>query len=368
MYEQERVRILNSRGIGAVVLNLSVGWPEETDGHIIWEPFRSLLEELPDGNWLGLHEYFLPSGPLHPDSHLCRAGRLFRCPYDVPIVVTECGCDIGGAQNDGWRGQGLTVEQYVHQLAQYRDLIATDSRVKGAVVFTYGTIGGAWQSFDIESDWFQFAPVFQPVSAEVEVKNPIRVLYQGKVLTLELEDYLKSVVPAEAPALWPMDTLKAQAVAARSFAMWRREHPREGFDVYADARDQCYAPELLHERTNQAVRETDGVHLTQNNEVFAARYVSKCGREDCPYCNGILGTNDVSWHDRACQYGMRSWAEQGESYRNILRHYYDNIQFSDEENSMQITTDKYPTPGTILGLHWTPKQYHDVMDLSLIHI
>lgn len=329
-YENERVRVLNERGIDAVVLNLSVGWPQELVGGAIgWEPFADLLSDLPAGNYLGLHEYWLPSGPLHPASHLHRAGRLFRCPYDVPIVVTECGCDIGGGQGDGWRAQGLSVEQYVHQLEQYRDMLAMDPRVKGAVVFTYGTVGGQWQAFDIEPDWFQFAPVCQAVTVKPEIIDPIRVLFQGQVVTLELEEYLRGVVPAEMPALWSMEALKAQAVAARSYAMWGCRNPRAAvYDIYGDEKDQVYNPAMIHPRSDEAVAETAGLHLLRDGEVYSSRYVSRCGRQDCERCKGAGGHDDTAWNCRLCQYGARQMAEEGKTFRDILRHYYGDVEFS----------------------------------------
>jgi len=331
VYEQERVRILNSRGIGAVVLNLSRGWPREDEhGHIEWEPFAELLTDLPDGNYLGLHEYWNVEGPLHEDSYQHLAGRLFRCPFDVPILVTECGVDYAGGQDDGWRGQGLAVAQYAGQLAEYRDMLATDSRVKGATVFTYGN-KGEWQSFDIEPDWTRFVDVCKPVAPEMT--DPIRVWHDGGVITLELEEYLRGVLPSEMPPLWNMEALKAQAICARSYAMWRRQHPRTAeYDLYADTRDQCYAPELMHERSDQAVRDTAGLHVMEEEAPMFAQYVSRCGREDCDYCLGEDGYDDKTWHERACQYGMHYMAQLGTTHRDILRHYYGNIEFSDEEN------------------------------------
>ncbi len=62
-----------------------------------------------------------------------------RCPFQVPILITECGVDIGGGQRDGWRVQGLTHTEYAGQLSDYRDILLGDPRVKGATIFCYGS-------------------------------------------------------------------------------------------------------------------------------------------------------------------------------------------------------------------------------------
>jgi stage II sporulation protein D len=54
-----------------------------------------------------------------------------------------------------------------------------------------------------------------------------------------LEDYVRGVVAAESPASWPAEALKAQAVAARTYAITTRK-PGDGFDHYADTRSQVY--------------------------------------------------------------------------------------------------------------------------------
>ncbi|MGE3723934.1 MAG: SpoIID/LytB domain-containing protein [Candidatus Sericytochromatia bacterium] len=59
--------------------------------------------------------------------------------------------------------------------------------------------------------------------------------------TVMLEDYLLSVVPSESPASWPIESLKAQAMAARTYAVanWRKREAL-GFDMNADTSDQMY--------------------------------------------------------------------------------------------------------------------------------
>jgi stage II sporulation protein D len=54
-----------------------------------------------------------------------------------------------------------------------------------------------------------------------------------------LQDYLYSVVPREMPSSWPAEALKAQAVAARSYAV-RAHRGGAEYDIYDDTRDQVY--------------------------------------------------------------------------------------------------------------------------------
>jgi stage II sporulation protein D len=55
---------------------------------------------------------------------------------------------------------------------------------------------------------------------------------------LGIEDYLRGVVPRESPSSWPIEALKAQAVAARSYVLSSGSHG--SFDVYDDTRSQAY--------------------------------------------------------------------------------------------------------------------------------
>src|SRR5262249_25890874 len=49
-----------------------------------------------------------------------------------------------------------------------------------------------------------------------------------------LDDYVQGVVPAESPASWPLEALKAQAIAARTYAITTSQGGT--FDLYADTR------------------------------------------------------------------------------------------------------------------------------------
>lgn len=76
---------------------------------------------------------------------------------------------------------------------------------------------------------------------------------------LPMESYLMGVVPAEISASWPVESIKAQTIAARSYAEYRL-HPTTGtFDVYNDTRSQVYLGFLAEKSaTNAAVTATAG--------------------------------------------------------------------------------------------------------------
>jgi len=89
---------------------------------------------------------------------------------------------------------------------------------------------------------------------------------------LDIEDYLYGVVPSEMPSHWHLEALKAQAVAARSYAFahmgkkskWRSK----GFDVVPDVRDQAYNGIGSEARSSQlAVHDTRGLVLKDSGKV-----------------------------------------------------------------------------------------------------
>ncbi len=75
----------------------------------------------------------------------------------------------------------------------------------------------------------------------------------------QLDLYLRGVVPVEMPSSWPVEALRAQAIAARSYA-GHRLHPKTGqWDLYDDGRTQVYRGSLAEKAaTNAAIADTAG--------------------------------------------------------------------------------------------------------------
>lgn len=83
------------------------------------------------------------------------------------------------------------------------------------------------------------------------------IMEDGKFIrpynSVGLEDYLKGVVPAEMPALWNQEALKAQAVAARTYAMSYINRTPDDTMSY-----QVYGGYTWHENSTKAVKATEG--------------------------------------------------------------------------------------------------------------
>jgi stage II sporulation protein D len=94
---------------------------------------------------------------------------------------------------------------------------------------------------------------------------------------VEIEDYLKGVVAKESPASWPIEALRAQSVAARSFAIATPVRGN-GFDQYDDTRSQVYGGvSAEHPRTNQAVDATRSQVVLYNGKVAQTFFFSTSG-------------------------------------------------------------------------------------------
>lgn len=94
-----------------------------------------------------------------------------------------------------------------------------------------------------------------------------------------LEDYLYGVVPAEMPSNWPLESLKAQAVAARTYAVANRgRFGSRGFDLKPTVVSQVYKGASAETAlSNAAVNATRGQVVTYNGKVIRAYFHASAG-------------------------------------------------------------------------------------------
>ncbi len=152
--------------------------------------------------------------------------------------------------------------------------------------------------------------------------------YRGKLLLIaqgdkllainyvDLEEYLLSVVGSEMSAAAPMEALKAQAVAARSYAVVHTfRNINKQFDLGNDERNQSYQGLATeYNTTHQAVAETAGQILTYQGGVVESLYGATQAIVDKAH-KGV----------GMSQMGAYAYANQGYNYRQILEAYYPGV-------------------------------------------
>jgi hypothetical protein len=147
-----------ARGLGLRVgaMQLSVGWPANNgaDTPPDWTPWHGVEDAILRGNHaLVLHDYWADLGC--GENWGWWAGRSLKCPWQVPIVIGECGIDMyvkdGSVPHEsrGWQGR-MSPERYAAELREYTQRMAADSRFIGMCVFASDYANREWASFDVE--------------------------------------------------------------------------------------------------------------------------------------------------------------------------------------------------------------------------
>lgn len=172
------------------------------------------------------------------------------------------------------------------------------------------------------------------------------VYNSGNGITLinevDLENYIQGVVPSEMPARWNTEALKAQAIAARSYAVANAgKRAKLGFDLYDTTADQVYkgaSAETI--KTNDIVQSTKGQVLVYGNKVIPAYYHASSGGHTLPssqvWGKDLPFLRPVEAYDEAIpknghgigmsQHGANILANAGYNAYQILGYFYQNVR------------------------------------------
>lgn len=152
--------------------------------------------------------------------------------------------------------------------------------------------------------------------------------------TMDIEEYLRGVVPSEIGRDAPLEAMKAQAVASRTYAL---RYVIKGKTIPTTTAAQVYNPAKIVARSDEAVKATAGIVMVNNGEPIGAWFSSSNGgrikaahekwggsplpysvAKDDPYDTHGGGGHGVGMS----QYGAMARAEAGHTYRQILAFYY----------------------------------------------
>lgn len=115
---------------------------------------------------------------------------------------------------------------------------------------------------------------------------------------VDIEDYVKGVIPYEMSNTWPLEALKAQAVCARTYAI-KNSGKHGGFDLCTTEHCQVYrGVGQANTLTDSAVDQTAGKYITYNGQLCNTFYASSDGgatenvenvwAETLPYLRGVI--------------------------------------------------------------------------------
>ena len=116
-----------------------------------------------------------------------------------------------------------------------------------------------------------------------EYRGGLKIIPRGSVFTvanvIPTEQYLRGVVPEEMPSDWPQEAVKAQAVAARTYALKNRErHKSDGYDLCSSTHCQVYEGKRAEmEGSDKAVAATYGEVLVSQNKLIDAFFHTDSG-------------------------------------------------------------------------------------------
>lgn len=204
--------------------------------------------------------------------------------------------------------------------------------------------------YDLKSNFVTIKPVYTGfVSVKGKWYRGHFIIYNRHgVLTVinkvDIEDYIKGVVPSEMPSSWLMEAHKAQAIAARSYALANLgKRASHGYDLKDTPEDQAYGGASAERaNTNSAVDSTREIVLVYNLKIIPAYYSASAGGQtttagavwshNLPYLQSVPSYDDnikKSGHGVGMsQHGANNLAKSGYNAYQILQYFYKGVQFA----------------------------------------
>ncbi len=161
---------------------------------------------------------------------------------------------------------------------------------------------------------------------------------------IPLELYIRGVVPSEMPSRWEHEAHKAQAIAARSYAVANMgKRGKYGYDLKDTPEDQAYGGASVETvQTNSAVTETEGIVLVCQGKIVPAYYSASAGgktvnasqvwTKDLPFIKSVPSFDDgvkKNGHGVGMsQHGANNLAKRGYNGYQILKYFYANTKFA----------------------------------------
>ena len=285
----------------------------------------------------GYFLFYAPASVIDPTNELPKTGNLMadldgHKTYRITnVLLTE------GATHfivDMKRGKGVTEHDATHKLMRSSEELK-DSQSRP----------GADSDFNTQKDNHTGGTV-RPMS--VAVPTSIRVGFNcscatcSSVQVFSLDTYVRQGLDDEWIASWSANSLRAGAIAYRSYGVYHVYHPRDpNYDICSTTCCQVNNPSTSNVNTDNATAATAGMIVVDStgNNPFFAEYAAENNDNFC--ADGFTGSPSFNWscmsdsvdagqafngHGRGmCQWGTQRWSvNQAKDYLWIVDHYYNN--------------------------------------------
>lgn len=210
--------------------------------------------------------------------------RLGRAHGPIKVLVTADKRDVQVDVRDGLRLRPLTGKK-TFVLAKVRPR-ATRWRIlpKGTRSVVQFRVRSGWTRWASFPGAAEFTAGNQPMTLRLPhhdtatYRGALRSVEKHTVNVLPIDRYVQGVVPSEVPTSWPADAVRAQAVAARSYAAYERAHATSYYDICDTTSCQVYGgADAEDPASNAAVKKTRGRVVTYQGEPAFTQFSSSDG-------------------------------------------------------------------------------------------
>lgn len=137
-------------------------------------------------------------------------------------------------------------------------------------------------NFDAKGYYLTLSPVVKAHTSSPKYRGILTISAEGSsslrvINTVDIEKYLLQVVPSEMPRSFGLEALKAQAVAARTYAVsdiQKQKYIKDGFHIKDTVESQVYNNQVENEDATKAIEQTEHKILIYDGQPIDAKYFS----------------------------------------------------------------------------------------------
>jgi SpoIID/LytB domain protein len=213
--------------------------------------------------------------------------RLGRAHGPIKVLLTaDTSKDVTVEAREALRLHPLGTQKtfLLHKVRPKATQWRIEPKNNSRIVVSFRAGRGGWKKWSAFTGEAELTAGRRPITLRLPhhesatYRGALRSVEKHTVNVLSIDRYLQGVVPQEVPSGWPADAVRAQAVAARSYAAYERAHASTYYDICDTTSCQVYGGYDAEEpASNEAVKRTRGRVVTYQGEPAFTQFSSSNG-------------------------------------------------------------------------------------------